>query len=543
MKVKKSKKPPKTGEVWPLTVYLLKPGIKTFRDALHKNSRSTPLQPVSELGAVALKAAAPRAPNWASRLATLVPAAAALQQQSPGAVLFIESGRRRFALTFGYGRGLLAPEALEHDFGIKTVLNSVDAGRIRSVDSRTLEASPQSMRKQFIDERPLAAFSLDRMHDLLKGATGRVKAGVTEFEGGLVAGTEALHCRVRIASPMELRECCDAFLKRYRKKDYRADFAFVDHVHYVKDPKDLQKLDRTLLALAKSEPGSFAFGPPRVLAGEQLSRLRCSWDRRRLQGEVGARKVGARIAHLAAVAPDADKFIERLKHDRIELLDAADEAIDSWSLYRGLLIEVRNGKTHILTSGDWYEVRNDFVEQVEERFDEMVKASVTSLALSLPAQTAGQETEADYNKDAAAALGMEPLDKQSFMQGLGTAVEPCDMLDAQRGIFVHVKVGRASATLSHLFNQGLVSTLTFLDERRARDNLRALLSSKGKKAKVLAEPIKAEKLSTVFAVIDKAPAGGKPWRLPFFSMLVASSVSERILRRGVQPFTVRVDAA
>jgi hypothetical protein len=35
----------------------------------------------------------------------------------------------------------------------------------------------------------------------------------------------------------------------------------------------------------------------------------------------------------------------------------------------------------------------------------------------------------------------------------------------------------------------------------------------------------------------------EPWRLPFFSMLVASSVSERIEQRGVKPFTVRVEAA
>jgi uncharacterized protein (TIGR04141 family) len=132
-------------------------------------------------------------------------------------VLFVEAENRRFALTFGYGRGLLAPEALEHDFGIKAVLNSVDAGLIRSLDSRTLEVSPQMMRRQFIDERPLAAFSLDRMHDLLKGVTGRVKKGVTEFEGGLVAGTEGLHCRVRIESGQGLATCCAAFLAIARR--------------------------------------------------------------------------------------------------------------------------------------------------------------------------------------------------------------------------------------------------------------------------------------------------------------------------------------
>jgi uncharacterized protein (TIGR04141 family) len=161
----------------------------------------------------------------------------------------------------------------------------------------------------------------------------------------------------------------------------------------------------------------------------------------------------------------------------------------------------------------------------------------------LPSQTANQKTEADYNKAVATASGIELLDKKSFMQGLGTAVEPCDVLDAHHGIFVHVKVGRTSANLSHLFNQGLVSTLTFLDEKRARDNLRSLLSAQAQNCAVLAEPIDAEQLSTVFAIIDKAPAKGEPWRLPFFSMLVASSVSERIEQRGVKPFTVRVDAA
>jgi|CZKU01.1.fsa_nt_gi uncharacterized protein (TIGR04141 family) len=534
----------KSGEVWPLTVFLLKPDIKTFKDALHAKSKSVDIHPIAGLGGLALKTATAKTPKWATRLATVVPNAATLLQQSPGALLFVEAAGNKFAVTFGYGRSLLAPEAIVHDFGIRTVLNTVDPKLIRSLDSRTLEVSPQLSRKQFVEDRPLAAFALDRIHDLLKGVTGRVKSGGTKFESDLVTGTDSLHCRVRIDDLKEIGSCCSGFQLLYKKKDYQANFDFIDHVRFIRDPVLVKKLDALLLAKAKSKTAlkDFGFAPPRLLAGEELSRLQRSWEKTLGPGEVRPDAVRERLGELALKASSPEDFVERLKRDRIELCDEAGAVVEPWSLYRCVLLEVMSMKAHILTTGDWYEVSKTFVDEITKRFDKIVSDSLKGCPIKLPKQKKAHKREDEYNADTAKVLKIQNYDKKSLTTGTGAdQVEPCDLLDTKNGIFVHVKIGRTSTKMSHLFNQGLVATLTFLDDERARENVRNEWPA-AKKAKVLQEPIQASKLTTVFAIIDKL-ANKKPWRLPFFSMLVASSVTDRIAQRGVRVHTVRVDAA
>ena len=544
---KKAKK--KTGEVWPVTVFLLKSGIKTFKDALHAKSKAATIHKIAGLGALVLKESSAKTPKWATRLAVIVPNAASLLQQSPGALLFVESGGEKFAVTFGYGRSLLAPEAIVHDFGIRAVLNSLDPALIRSVDSRTLDASPQLSRKQFVEERPLAAFALDRMHDLLKGVTGRVKSAVTKFENDLITGTDSLQCRVRIDSAHELVQCCSDFHGLYKKTDYKANFEFIDHVRFVRDPSVVKKLDGTLLTKAKSktEVKDFGFAPPRLLSGDELVRLQCSWEKAIGPGELKSEAVHKRLAALAKKATSPDDFIEKLKRDRIELFDALGEVVEGWSLYRCLLLEAVSTPVYILTTGDWYEVSKDFVDKITTRFDKHVSDSLKAFTLKLPPQKPTHDREDKYNADVAKALNLELFDKGSLTTGMNaTGVEPCDLLDPQNGAFIHVKIGRRSSALSHLYSQGLVSILTFLDDERARDNVRNRPATKS--AAVLQEPVQASSLSTVFAIIDKPPKNknknkNKPWRLPFFSMVVASSVTERIAQRGVRAHTVRIDAA
>lgn len=543
---KVSKKKAKTGEVWPLTVFLLRPGIKSFGDALHKNAKakSVDLHPLPGIGALVFKESKAAQPKWAARLAALVPSAASLRQQSPGALLFVEASGNKFAVTFGYGRSLLAPESIVHDFGIRTVLNSLDPSLIRSLDSRTLEASPQLSRKQFVDERPLAAFAMDKMHELLKGVTGRVKGGVTKFESELITGTDSLHCRVRIDSATELVSCCSEFLGLYEKTDYKANFDFIDHVRFVRDPVKIKNLDSLLLAKAKSNAGlkDFGFAPPRLLTGDELDRLRCSWSKSIAQGEIRADVIRSRLAALAKKASKPEDFVERLKRDRIELFNAAGEVVEGWSVYRSLLLEVMSKDAHILTTGDWYEVSKDFVAEISTRFDKIVSDSASGCPIKLPKQKKALTREDEYNADVAKTLKIELFDKKSLTTGTGASpVEPCDLLDTKTGTFIHVKIGRKSSALSHLYSQGLVATFTFLDEGRARDKVRERPAAK--KAKLLQEPIQPSKLTTVFAIIDKPPPKTKPWRLPFFSMLVASNVTERIAQRGVRVHTVRVDAA
>jgi uncharacterized protein (TIGR04141 family) len=64
------------------------------------------------------------------------------------AVLFVQRGNRRFAITFGYGRHMLRREAIEPDYGLKAAAGLVDPGEIASLDARSVEATTIQVRRQ-----------------------------------------------------------------------------------------------------------------------------------------------------------------------------------------------------------------------------------------------------------------------------------------------------------------------------------------------------------------------------------------------------------
>jgi uncharacterized protein (TIGR04141 family) len=129
----------------------MKETVTTWQDALVEQKRKAPPpnEAIDGVGTLVIKEAPERVPWWVERLRGHSKLVHDLRQRSPGAILFVRAKERLFALTFGYGRSLLAPERLVHDFGIRVVLNSVDPSRLRSVDLRTLEAAPLLSRKQF----------------------------------------------------------------------------------------------------------------------------------------------------------------------------------------------------------------------------------------------------------------------------------------------------------------------------------------------------------------------------------------------------------
>ena len=80
-----------------------------------------------------------------------------LYAASSGAVLFVESSRRLFAVTFGQGRHLLEPETLESDFGLKVVLNSVAPDQLKSVDAKTIDETTMHTRRDVSRDSSLSA--------------------------------------------------------------------------------------------------------------------------------------------------------------------------------------------------------------------------------------------------------------------------------------------------------------------------------------------------------------------------------------------------
>ncbi|MEA2231579.1 MAG: hypothetical protein QOD83_1395 [Solirubrobacteraceae bacterium] len=98
---------------------------------------------------------------------------------STSAALLVEADERLFALTFGHGRHLLEPEAIEQDFGLKVVLNTVEPTQLKSVDARTIDELTVHTRRDVSRDSSFSAFGLDPTRDLLRAPNAKlVHAGV-----------------------------------------------------------------------------------------------------------------------------------------------------------------------------------------------------------------------------------------------------------------------------------------------------------------------------------------------------------------------------
>ena len=111
-------------------------------------------------------------PRWLTFLEDALDQKPKLYNASNGALLLIRRGKRTFALSLGHGRHLLQPGIWEENFGLRETLNSVDPGRLTSVDRKTFDAISRHTRTQASQDGDVHAFGLNVEQDLLRAAKG-----------------------------------------------------------------------------------------------------------------------------------------------------------------------------------------------------------------------------------------------------------------------------------------------------------------------------------------------------------------------------------
>jgi uncharacterized protein (TIGR04141 family) len=206
----------------------------------------------------------------------------------------------------------------------------------------------------------------------------------------------------------------------------------------------------------------------------------------------------------------------------------------TWSVYRCLCAEVSDGgKQYILSNGQWYLIDETFSNDVENFYNHEIGLSDLQLE-----EAKLNEKEEDYNNRIAALDNEHRLimDRQLIQHVSGPdKIELCDIYTSNKE-FVHVKRYTGSATLSHLFNQGLVS-----GELLVRKGFREKLNTK---IDVLANGSEHRDLSAwkivgdfhrddykiIFAIITDCEAD-KP-SIPFFSKVALRNVCGRLKEYG-----------
>ncbi|MGD0273118.1 MAG: DUF6119 family protein [Gaiellaceae bacterium] len=505
-----------------LTIALLKADMP--RDAVLRDPDSVVsyvVPSLSQTPSLFVASKPPHPPRWQQYLAPHVDGdMAGLFAASSGAALLIEAGKRLFAVTFGQGRHLLNTEAFERDFGLRVVLNTVVPGQLKSVDSKTIDETTMHTRRDVSRDSTFSSFGLDVSRDLLRAVTGTPQ---DETLGPRLTGADSLGIHTRLQIP-ELRGLLSRLLEAYGDDAYKANgFEFIDFLRPEKSVERIHELEERLITdLASNEITDVHLAAPEPLDWLDVEGFRFS-----TQDSDVTLESDPHITSYLASRKGEELTIGLLKHDRMEAIRASDGFRQAtWPILDCIVYQIEyEGQLYVLSTGDWFRVNLGFKERVYEEVRRL------PLLTGLPDADPGTDEDA-YNIKAAAALDALCLDKKLVYDGGPDKMEICDILTRDGGL-IHVKHRGSSATLSHLFTQGVNSAERLLQDADFRSEARTVAARASSEfAEVLSLNRPSPEAHEVSFVVITRSNRDTPLTLPFFSVVSLQRAASRLRGYG-----------
>jgi len=490
------------------------------------STRSFPLGVGGELGHIYIKTPIIKSiPEWVEFFVSDLPNGDELdnlKNQSTSALLIREISGRQFAIAFGHGRHLLDLNCIEYRFGIKVALNVIETGSISSIDRQTFDSSPRLTKTQTVKPSAISEYGVNTEQDLLKGVVGSVQSIYQATFGSVVAGIDSLKISV-ITSLDKIDDILKNALSRYESKDYlksdddRASaFAWVDNLQAVPDHKTKILLDQKLWENIESNNFETIFlAIPEMIEWEKISGFAYT--------EAQLKDPNSLVNSLDIVelkkSLRSDSDIKTLKNRPIFMALNTNEGTRKFSTYKCIYAEIKllhEKFLYILTAGNWFKVEPSFEKQIDNYFK-----SVSLQKYALPFMEYDHDGEGSYNDEIAASPKNEYilLDRKMIQfGGRHSSIEVCDLYKTKpagkiSGELVHVKRGRESSTLSHLFAQGLVSSTLLASEKDFITQVNLQIHAQG--GSPFPPKFPTGDYDVVFAIVDGA--AGESLDIPFFS--------------------------
>lgn len=531
----------------PLSILLIKEGVTT--EAGYLKEIPTPSCPIEGVGTLYFKNSAKKD---ARRIQDFFGAKLPLEGAGVDrpvlftaivqAVLIVpvdcDGATRLFAVCFGMGRNLLNADVIQDKFGMYTVLNSIDPKTIRSVDLNRLESIPKHDRRQTSKLSKLNTFELNVERDLLRAVTGRAKDVYQAQLGETITGADALRITIDLAIdnlPNRLGEIYEV----YKKQDYKTDFGWIDKISPLKDPARIAQLETELIEkINRNEIDTIWMSIPELVDWNQLNSIRYS-------------KKGADYYDLEIKSVLSDVFLDEpvtkasLQSRVAYACDNTGNSFIHWSLYKCLYAEIDlNPGIFILNNGQWYQIDSNYETEVKSFYNSATISAQTFSKAHL------NEIEGNYNiriaqEDPAKRLLM---DKRLVKPAPGEdEIEFCDIYTTDKELY-HVKRYSGSATLSHLFNQGLVSG-ELLMQKAFRKNLNQKIDKidqdfehrdlSGWHVAELESDFHRGDYKIIYAIITDSNA--TPPAIPFFSKVTFRHACSRLADYGYQVSIMRIE--
>ncbi|QNN42941.1 DUF6119 family protein [Pedobacter roseus] len=510
------------------TMYLIKESIKDPKQIFKKKSG---LKSEEKDGITLFyKNSHPITPDWAHLLAShFTISTNPFKNSSSYAVLVLEVEKRLLAIPLGYGLHLIDLTKTEYNFGLKTALNCIPKEEIRQVDTTTPEINSQKTKKQAVLGSTPEQFGINKQKDILRGIVGKLSK---DHElGEALDGKDSLKVGKSIEGFGKLKSLCKKVLTHFASNHYKTDYAWIDNIAMVRDNSLVEKLTKQLAKTLKSAKFEDMFFSPPIYYETIFDCngfVFSTGDRSRLSNKEALampemldwkKSVGSEIKGMSF--ENIDKF-------KVNILSDKDIKTMDWPLQRCLSWETEiNGMKYILSEGSWYEVAPSFFKEIEDFYQGRI---LDPHDFPLPSKS--KIKESDYNEEICTSKS-----KDRFLFDLGNPKskalslgkdknEICDVFDIEAKTFIHVKMGKTSPSLSHLFRQGSFSGQALKKSETYRKELDRYLTAYGCAPNLITEPYLPSDYKIIFGIV----LGKKQTKnIPFFSKVSFKNVAENDL--------------
>lgn len=503
-----------------LTIYLVKDGVTAQHRIIDIDKAKEPYKIDIEgsEGTLYVKKDPPKPPPPWTKLFTdsyELPDGLFGQTKTVGAALVIKIKESLVVLTFGMGFHLLHNQSIERDFGLRVTLNSVVPDKLRSIDRAAFDHNPLNSRTQSSIELDVFDLEMDSESDLLYAITGLSN---TPLFGSHVTGRDSLTLAVE-TNISRLKDILAEAIRRY-KQPLPKEFEWVDNVRRVKDKDLIGALDLELdKLLAEEETENVWLGEPEVIDWE--AQIGYSFD----TYPKTPRHVVLQLSELKQYFIDKGKEFncDHLKTQLIHINNNEYSSEKSWPAYRCIYAEIFVGnERYILRNGTWYRVDPTFEKSIDGYL-----STLDSYPYTMPIYSFDKEE--DYNKHVGRSDPNIQLMDKKFIKvgGPYDKIEFCDLI-RNNTEFIHVKYYRSSATLSHLFFQGLVGSEAFIKDEEFREKLNEKLPVRSKLNNTNVRP-DPKKYTIVYGI---ATNKNLPKELPFFSKITLKNTAKTLKAYG-----------
>lgn len=508
-----------------MSVYLIKEGFNIC-DVVDSNEPYIHRHLLEDGSVVYTKPSDPHPPKWIDYFDGQLESDTLLSSSASALhlvqVAVTEDDERLFAISFGYGFTLLDKETVEERFGLKVALNQAIDGGLRKLKRTAVSGNARKTDEQMPLPSSVDAFEIDVERDLLEGVT--VSGGDGLLATGSITGSDSLALSVG-ESVESIHDYLKSVYAVYTLDSYKAKYGWVDRIVPVRKRSLEDALNSKAISLINAHDQNIWLAVPEILEWEAVAGFR-----------VGSKGSLLDDVCLDMVYPEPEKLpqsYEDLCKTRISVIGQAEgSVINKWRASECLYGEVEyQGASYCANNGKWYRIDGDYKSSIESRF-----SKIPLYSTEFPEYFKG-ENEGPYNQRVVEMNSSSELllDKKTvYYGGRGSQVELCDIL-CKDGSFIHVKHYQGSSTLSHLFNQGLVSARLVKADPSFRKCAQVVLD------KIEPNCFKLERDSVkqvVFAIISKYDTA-RP-EIPFFSKVALDAVCSQLAAMDIDVALARI---